>query len=141
MEKIEETLINDRSLKTIRKRLDIVRHQLFAPKDANGHVITNMEKVVKVQKKFHSNLYSDQIDKEGKGGEGETMDLKVPIVTTNEVKNDLQGKNMGKVEDGLIAVLFKDTGFVINKLSQIYIECLSNKRVLRSCKNTTIILY
>lgn len=38
-------LKNDRSMKTIKRRLVFDRHQLFALKDVNGNVTINMEEV------------------------------------------------------------------------------------------------
>lgn len=45
---------------------------MFALKDENGTVTTNMKKVVTVAKKFYTNLYCDLSEQEGNGGERKT---------------------------------------------------------------------
>ncbi len=69
MEKVEETLRNGGNVRTTRRRLEIGRRQLFALKDANGNVTTNMDEVVRVAENFYSDLYSDLNEQEDEGRE------------------------------------------------------------------------
>lgn len=67
MEKIKETFRHGKNLIIVR-RLGTERHLLFALKDINDSVMTNMRGVVKVADKFYTELYSDQSEQEDRKG-------------------------------------------------------------------------
>ncbi len=94
MEQIKETLKKGKSVKTTERRLGVGRHQLFALKDANGNVTSNMEEVLRVAEEFYTELYSDQERQEEE--EHDSLNLEVPVVTVDEVRIALKGMSWGK---------------------------------------------
>lgn len=93
---VEETLKNDRNIKTTKRRLNISRHQLLTVKDSNGIVTKDMEKVLRVAKKLYPNLYRHQDGQEDDDEDNDLLNLEVPIVTVKEIGKALKGMRRDK---------------------------------------------
>lgn len=79
--------------------------------------------------RFYTDLNSDTNEQEDEGKEIGGVDLQIPIVTLDVVRNALRGMSRGQpaAEDILTTDLVKDAeDFLVSKLTQIYNRCLHN---------------
>ena len=143
MERIEHAVKNGGSLKAVKRRLGMGKNQMYALKDKQGNVITNRDKIVAVAEEFYRDLYSSR-DIQGNTERGSSSEeLDIPPVTTEEVKKALNAMQGGKSpgEDQITADLLKDGGLIVlEKLANLYTQCLMTASVPESWKNANIIL-
>ncbi|XP_049267523.1 probable RNA-directed DNA polymerase from transposon BS [Rhipicephalus sanguineus] len=144
MERIEHALKNGRSLKATKTKLCIGKNQMYALRDKDGKVTTNMDRIVEVAEEFYRDLYSSrdsQDDNVRSSNIPEESDI--PPVLTGEVKKALKGMQRGKAagEDQITSDLLKDGGeIMLEKLATLYTKCLSTGRIPESWRNANIIL-
>ena len=143
MERIEHAVKNGGSLKAVKKRLGIGKNQMYALKDKRGNVITNRDEIVTVAEEFYRDLYSSRDIQDNTEPRSSSEQIDIPPVTTEEVKKALNEMQRGKApgEDQITADLLKDGGqIVLEKLANLYTQCLMTASVPESWKNANIIL-
>ena len=117
---------------------------MYALKDKQSNVITNRDEIVTVSEEFYRDLYSSrdiQDNTERRSSSSEQIDIRP--VTTEEVKKALNAMQGGKSpgEDQITADLLKDGGLIVlEKLANLYTQCLMTASVPESWKKPNIIL-
>ena len=116
MERIEHALKNGRSLKAMKTKLCIGKNQMYASRDKEGKVTTNMDRIVYVAEEFYRDLYSSRDSQENNVGSSNSQEESdIPPILTGEVQKALKGIQRGEAagEDQVTSDLLKDGGEII----------------------------
>ncbi|KAK8777926.1 hypothetical protein V5799_020732 [Amblyomma americanum] len=143
MERIEHAVKNGGSLKTVKRKLGLGKNHIYALRDKQGNVISNMDKIVNVAEEFYTDLYSSQCNQSVNEKDSSAQQCVIPPVTKDEVMKALEAMKRGKAagEDQVTADLLKDEGdIVLEKLATLYMQCLMTSTVPEAWKNANIIL-
>uniref|UniRef100_A0A6G5AC50 Putative endonuclease-reverse transcriptase n=1 Tax=Rhipicephalus microplus TaxID=6941 RepID=A0A6G5AC50_RHIMP len=143
MERIEHALKNGGSVKAVKRKLWIGKRQMYALRNKEGKITTNMDRIVKIAEEFYRDLYSSR----------DNHNLNTIKTSSNpddtlpgmieEVRKALEGMHRGKAagEDRVTSDLLKDEGqIVLEKLATLFTRCLLTGKVPESWKNAIIIL-
>ena len=140
--KVEEALRKGSSTKLARRRLGIGKHQLFVLKDSNGVPTNNRDEIVKIAEDFYLKLFNTN-NRHKNINNSDSINLEVPEVTIDEIRNCLRGMKRGKAggEDGITIDLIIDAGdVVLIKLARLYTNCFQTCSVPSAWKNFIMIL-
>uniref|UniRef100_A0A6G5A9S4 Putative endonuclease-reverse transcriptase n=1 Tax=Rhipicephalus microplus TaxID=6941 RepID=A0A6G5A9S4_RHIMP len=143
MERIEHALKNGGSVKAVKRKLGIGKNRMYALRDKEGKITTNMDRIVKIAEEFYRDLYSSRDNHDLNTIRTSSNPDDTPPVMIEEVRKALESMQRGKAagEDQVTSDLLKDGGqIVLEKLATLFTRCLLTGRVPESWKNANIIL-
>ena len=89
MERIEQAVKSGRSLKATKANLCIGKNRMYALREKEGNVITNMDRIVEVAEEFYRELYRSRNNQDDIVRNNSPEEFDILRVTTGEVRKDL----------------------------------------------------
>uniref|UniRef100_A0A6G5A9L5 Putative endonuclease-reverse transcriptase n=1 Tax=Rhipicephalus microplus TaxID=6941 RepID=A0A6G5A9L5_RHIMP len=143
MERIEHALKNGGSVKAVKRKLWIGKRRMYALRNKEGKITTNMDRIVKIAEEFYRDLYSSRDNHNLNTIKTSSNPDDTPPGMIEEVRKALEGMHRGKAagEDRVTSDLLKDEGqIVLEKLATLFTRCLLTGKVPEYWKNAIIIL-
>ena len=140
---IEEAIDKNTSLKRQFRRQILGRQEIFTLKEANGAIITDLDRITRRTEEFMAELYNSGNPQAGQLPKPSQNNDQVPFVLQREVESAINKLPNGKAagDDNVTNEMLKLGGSpLVEILTRLFNRCLTDKQTPDSWKNAVLIL-